>query len=130
MSFHLNFVNQNLFKGLHQFIRLAGWKEFMVCGLSIAELEILSILYADRCLACNRSFNLKKISKKFRAKHGLDPNDVAKGLESKKYLGAVPKRDIKYFISDISRTCYAINHHGGNATEGRILPRRLFKLES
>ena len=100
----------------------------MTCGLSVAEIEILNILYGDRCLARNRSFNLGKISRKFRSVHNLDPNVEANTLENKGYLGSVPKSAIKYYISDIARACYAINQHGGNATKGRILPRRTFKL--
>jgi hypothetical protein len=68
----------------------------MTCGLIDPELDILNILYGQRCLGRNRSFNLGTIAKKFRAKHNADPNEVAKDLENKKYLGSVPKNAIKY----------------------------------
>lgn len=100
----------------------------MTCGLNKRELFILNALYGDQCIAPNRSFNLGVIAKQFRDKFGENPEDVAKGLKNKGYLTSIPKKDIKYYISNLSKAVSAINQHGGNATEGRILPRRIFPL--
>ncbi len=100
----------------------------MTCGLGGAELFILNALYGDQCVNKNRSFNLGVIAKQFRDKFGESPEDVAKELQKKGYITAVPKKDVKYYISDMHRAVDAINLHGGNATEGRILPRRVFRI--
>ena len=100
----------------------------MVCGLEIEELFILNTLYGNRCVRSNRSFNLGQVASAFRAKFRKDPYDVAKGLIGKGYLAPVPKKDTKYYISNLPLACYALNHHGYNATEGRILPGRTHRL--
>jgi hypothetical protein len=101
----------------------------MVCGLDGGELFILNALYGDQCVNKNRSFNLGVIAKQFRDIFNESPEDVARRLINKRYITPVPKKDIKYYISDMGRACYAINQHGGNATEGRILPHKVFRLE-
>ncbi|MDD2297921.1 MAG: hypothetical protein PHX79_08925 [Sphaerochaetaceae bacterium] len=100
----------------------------MVCGLGIEELVILNTLYGNRCVRSNRSFNFGQVASAFRAKFKKDPNDLAKGLIKKGYLASVPKKDTKYYISDLPRTCYALSQHGYNATAGRILTTRVHKL--
>jgi hypothetical protein len=100
----------------------------MVCGLDEGELFILNALYGDQCVNKNRSFNLGVIADQFRARFKESPENVASRLKGKGYITAIPKRAIKYYISDICRTVYAINSHGGNATKGRILPHKVFRL--
>jgi len=100
----------------------------MTCGLGVDELFILNVLYGDRCLRKNRSYNLGQIGCNFRAKFRKNPEDTARELVGKGYLTPVPKRDTKYFISDIAMACFALNQHGYSATPGRILPGRVHKL--
>ncbi len=100
----------------------------MACGLKKEELFILNVLYQHRCVNRNRSKNLGEIANAFRAKFNKDPEDVAKDLISKEYIAPIRKKDIKYYISRMDITCNALNQHGYNATEGRILPGRVRKL--
>jgi len=100
----------------------------MVCGLDEGELFILNALYGDQCVNKKRSFNLGVIAGQFRARFKEGAEEVASRLKVKGYITAVPKREIKYYISDISSAVYAINSHGGNATKGRILPHKVFHL--
>lgn len=100
----------------------------MVCNLEKDELFILNVLYINRCVRSNRSFNLGQIAKQSRAKFNEDPEDAAKGLQRKCYIAPVPKNDTKYYISDLPMACYEFNQHGYNAIEGRILTRRVHKL--
>ncbi len=99
----------------------------MVCGLKAEELFILNTLYGNRCVKSNRSFNLGQIANAFRAKFKNDPDDVAKELAGK-YITSVRKKDTKYYISNLPLACFALNHHGYNATDGRILPGRIHRL--
>ena len=100
----------------------------MACGLEVDELFILNVLYGDRCLSKKHSYNLGQIASNFRAKFRKNPEDIARELVGKGYITPVPKRDTKYFISDIALTCYALNQHGYSVTPGRILPGRIRKL--
>jgi hypothetical protein len=100
----------------------------MVCTLETDELFILNVLYINRCVRSNRSFNLGQIAKQFRAKFNKGPEDTARGLQRKGYIALIPKKDVKYYISDLPMACHALNQHGYNATEGRILTRRVHKL--
>lgn len=100
----------------------------MVCGLNVEELFILNVLYQHRCVNSNRSKNLGEIAKAFRLKFNQNPDDVARGLASKAYLGQIRKKDIKYYISSMEKACYALNGHGFKATSGRIPPGRVRKL--
>ena len=88
----------------------------MACGLTVEELFILNVLYQHRCVNSNRSKNLGEIAKAFRSKFDQNPEDVARGLASKEYLGQIRKKDIKYYISSMEKACYALNCHGYNAT--------------
>jgi len=100
----------------------------MVCNLTEEELYILNVLYANRCVRKNRSYNLGKISKAFIKKFNENPNDVAKNLINLGYLAEIRKKEIKYYISNMEITCYALNQHGYNATEGRIMRRPYYPL--
>lgn len=100
----------------------------MACGLTVEELFILNVLYQHRCVNSSRSKNLGEIARAFRSKFDQNPEDVARGLASKAYLGQIRKKDIKYYISSMEKACYALNCHGYNATPGRILPGRVRRL--
>ncbi|MFZ3112158.1 hypothetical protein [Methanothrix sp.] len=95
----------------------------MACGLVDEEIFILNALYQHRCINSNHSKNLGEIAKAFKAQFNVDLERFAVHLTSLGYITQKRKIDIKYFISDVPRTCIAINHHGGRATEGRIFPR-------
>lgn len=100
----------------------------MVCALETDELFILNVLYINRCVRSNRSFNLGQIAKQFRAKFNKDPEDVARELQRRGFITTIPKKDTKYYISDLPMACHALNQHGYNATQGRILTRKVHKL--
>lgn len=100
----------------------------MACGLKPEELFILNALYQHRCVNSNRSKNLGEISHAFRAKFNKDTEDIAKDLVGKGYLAPIKKKDVKYYISRMDKASYALNQHGFNATEGRILPGRVRRL--
>jgi hypothetical protein len=89
----------------------------MTCGLADEELFILNILYVNRCFTDKASFNL------FRAKFGVDPEDSAKYLMSKGYISQKRKRDIKYYIFDMSITGFALGQHNFNVPPGRYVRR-------
>jgi hypothetical protein len=94
----------------------------MVCGLATEELEVLNILYTHHSVRSNRSFDFEHVAKAFRARFNKNPEDVAGDLRRKNYITLIPKRVNKYYISNIEASCYALNQHGYDATEGRILP--------
>jgi phage antirepressor YoqD-like protein len=100
----------------------------MPCGLTDEELYILNVLYQDHSYKCTSSYNLGQIAKAFKKKFTIDPKDVAKNLVNKGYLAEVRKKDIKYYISNMEATCFALNQHGYNATEGRIMRRPYYPL--
>jgi len=101
----------------------------MVCGLESEDLFILNALYRHHCFSSNKSKNLGEIAKAFNAK--FTDSNIDESIKRLSKLGYIaPKReiDIKYYISNMSRASYALNNHGYNATEGRIITGRIRKL--
>lgn len=102
----------------------------MTCGLNDGELFILNVLRVGRNLTDKSSYNLKQIAAQCRTKYGQDPNEIAEGL-TPEYLTAKRKKDIKYWISNKSKTWYALSQHGynvGDINERRIIRRTVFRL--
>ena len=46
--------------------------------------------------------------------------DVIKELLSLGYITKIRKKDIKYFISDISKATHALDSHGFPVTKGKV----------
>jgi hypothetical protein len=100
----------------------------MTCELGEEELYILNVLYQKRCYTDRSSYNLGQIAKAFNKKFGKDPVDTAKNLVNLGYVAEKRKKDIKYYISNMEATCFALNQHGYKATEGRIIRRPYYPL--
>lgn len=103
----------------------------MVCSLSDAELFLLNVMRIGRNFNDKASYNPKQIASQFRDKYGEDPNYVAQRLVSKDYLTPKRKKDVKYWISNLPKTYYALGQHGfnvGNINERRIIRRNVFHL--
>ena len=101
----------------------------MTCGLADGELFILNVLYVNRCFTDKASFNLGIIASAFRAKFDVDPGDSAKDLMSKGYISQKRKKDIKYYISDMSITGFALGQHNFNVPPSRYVRSRVHHLE-
>jgi hypothetical protein len=95
----------------------------MGCGLTTEELFILNTLYHHRCIGVNHSKNLKEVEKAFNNQFNKNLNESIVNLINRGYIAPKRKQDIKYYIADIAKTTWAINQHGGRATEGRVYPR-------
>jgi hypothetical protein len=94
----------------------------MTCGLSDDELFILNILYKNRCLAGNRSFHSKKLEDLYIKKFSSNFEKSIKNLLNHGYIAPIKKQDLKYYISDIKITSFALDRHGYSVTKGRVRP--------
>lgn len=92
----------------------------MTCGLSDEELFILNVLYSNRCMRANRGYNSKKLAHLFGYKYNNKHlNKIVKLLVNEGYITTIKKKDVKYYISDVPRTFFALGEHGYNVVKGR-----------
>ncbi len=96
----------------------------MSCGLSDNELFILNILYKNRNFASNRGQHCKKLEDIFERKYPpqLKFEKSIKSLLNKGYITQIRKKEIKYYISDIKITSFALGSHGYSVVNGRVRP--------
>jgi hypothetical protein len=94
----------------------------MTCNLSVGALYILNILKTDHCISSKRSYNSEKlsgiISKRFPSSDFEETIKEILGL----YITQIPKGDLKYYISNIPKTSFALERHGYTFTKGRVRP--------
>lgn len=93
----------------------------MSCGLSKDALYILNILYQKRCFAKNRGYNSNKLSHICDKKLYSDFKNAIKELKNG-YITPIPKKDLKYYISNMKKAIFALDSHNYNVTKGRNRP--------
>ena len=91
----------------------------MSCNLSDDELFILNILYTKHCFSAHAEFNSKLLKKRSDQKCIQDFDKTIKVLVNEGYITPVPKKDMKYYISDRPKAIFALHSHGFNVTTGR-----------
>lgn len=93
----------------------------MSCGLSDDKLFILDFLYKKRNLASNRGQHCKKLEDIFNRKFSQRSKfkKAIKTLLNKGYIAQIPKKEIKYYISDIKMTSFALRSHDYTVVNGR-----------
>lgn len=102
--------------------RVILWCFTMTCGLSDDELFILNILYKNRCFAKDRGFHSKKLGHLYIKKFPFDFEKSIKNLLKKGYIATVKKQELKYYISDIKITSFALGSHNYTVIKGRVRP--------
>lgn len=91
----------------------------MSCGLSYGALLVLEKLYRDHCFARNEGYHCKKLERIISEKTDSKFDKVIKELLKEGYITQIKKSEIKYYISDIPKTIYALNSHEYSVTQGR-----------
>lgn len=91
----------------------------MTCGLGEEELFILNVLYVGRNLNRSASLNSRLLLSKYRRRFNDDPRDAIKNLLNNNYITQIPKREIKYYISDHPKAFFALGQHGFSVVSGR-----------
>jgi len=94
----------------------------MTCGLSDDELFILNILYKNRGFAKDRGFHSKKLEHLYIKKCSSDFEKSIKNLLIKGCIATVKKQELKYYISDIKITSFALGSHNYSVIKGRFRP--------
>ena len=94
----------------------------MSCDLSEDELFILNTLYKNRCLAKDRGFHSKKLEHLYIKKFSSNFEKSIKNLMKKGYIAPIKKKELKYYISDIKITSFALDRHGYSVIKGRVRP--------
>jgi len=96
----------------------------MSCGLTDDELFILNFLYKNRNFASNRGQHCKKLEELFERKFPpqLKFEKSIKSLLNKGYITQIRKKEIKYYISNIKITSFALRSHDYSVVNGRVRP--------
>lgn len=96
----------------------------MSCGLSDDKLFILYFLYTHKNLASNKGQHCKKLEGEFNRKYSPKPkfDKAIKALLNKGYIAQIRKKEIKYYISDIKLTFFALGSHDYPVVTGRKRP--------
>ncbi len=94
----------------------------MTCGLSNDELFILNILYQNRCLSRTGGFHSKKLEDLYIKKFSSNFKHAIKNLLNKGYITPIKKKELKYYISNIPLTSFALGRHDYPVTKGRVRP--------
>ncbi|MGP8321127.1 MAG: hypothetical protein ACT6FE_02205 [Methanosarcinaceae archaeon] len=96
----------------------------MSCGLSDDELFILNFLYKNRNLTSSRGQHCKKVENNFNRKYSprLKFEKAIKTLLNEGYITQIRKKEIKYYISEIKITTFALRFHGYPVVKGRERP--------
>lgn len=91
----------------------------MSCGLSDDALYVLNILYTSRCFKSDSGYHSKKLEKIISKKTPLKFEDIIKELQRDGYITQIRKKEIKFYISDMSRAIVALNLHSYSVTKGK-----------
>lgn len=91
----------------------------MSCDLSDDALYILNILYTDRCFASNRGYHSKKLERILSRKTSSNHQNIIRELQNGGYITAIKKSELKYYISCMPKTVFALNSHGFSVTKGK-----------
>lgn len=87
-------------------------------SLSPDALLILYILYSNRCLNSSAGYHSKKLEKICRKKMKGDFDNAIRELKGK-YITLIKKREIKYYISDVTMAVFALKDAGYTVVEGK-----------
>jgi len=97
----------------------------MSCGLSGMELQILYILYRNKCFKTSAGYHSEKLKQILRKKYEDDFGDAIANLSKRGCIGAIKKDEPKYYIADLAFVHSILKDHGFNVTPlggGRIHP--------
>lgn len=81
------------------------------------------MLYQGRCLASKRGKNSEFIKKIYLKKQfSKDFDDAIHTLLNEGYITQIRKKDIKYYISNITQATLALSFHGFDTSLGKTRP--------
>jgi hypothetical protein len=83
----------------------------MSCGLSDDALFVLNILYSHRCIKSSSGYHCKKLENILLKKISSKFDDIIKELKNCGYITTIKKSELKYYISSMEKTSYALRSH-------------------
>ena len=96
----------------------------MSCGLSAGGLFILDVMYRGRNLALAAGLHSKKLKKLFNKKFSRTEKfeSVIRILLNDGYITQIPKKEMKYYISNRKIAVYALGSHDYSVVRGKQRP--------
>ncbi|KUG19990.1 hypothetical protein ASZ90_010277 [hydrocarbon metagenome] len=96
----------------------------MSCNLPPEALFVLDVLYKGRHFRPDAGYHSEKLSKiytkKFPERTFLALDDTVRLLMNEGYISQIPKKKVKYYISDRKKTIFALKSHNFNVVDGRF----------
>ena len=88
----------------------------MPCGLSGMEIQILYILYRNKCFRISAGYHSEKLKRILRKKNNQDFDKAIANLSKCGCIAAIKKNDPKYYIADLGNVYAILRDHGLNVT--------------
>lgn len=88
----------------------------MSCGLSGMELQILYILYRNKCFKTSAGYHSEKLKRILRKKYNQDFDKAIANLNKRGCIATIKKDDPKYYIADLAKVYAILKDHGHNVT--------------
>ena len=88
----------------------------MPCGLSGMELQLLYILYRNKCFKSSAGYHSEKLKRILRKKYEQDFDEAIATLSIRGCIAAIKKDEPKYFIADLPLVYSILKEHGLNVT--------------
>jgi len=80
------------------------------------ELQILYILYRNKCFKTSAGYHSEKLKRILRKKYDQDCDEAIANLGKYGCIGAIKKDDPKYYIADLALVHSILRDHGFNVT--------------
>jgi hypothetical protein len=88
----------------------------MPSGLTGMEIQILYILYRNKNFKTDAGYHGEKHRKILRKKYDQDFDEAISHLKNLAYIAAIRKKELKYYIIDLSKTSSVLEAHDLNVT--------------
>lgn len=88
----------------------------MPCGLTGMEIQILYILYRNKCFKTSAGYHSGKLKRILRRKYDQDFDEAIANISRTGCIAAIKKDEPKYYIADLAQAYAILNSHGLNVT--------------
>jgi len=88
----------------------------MPCGLTDMEVQILYILYRNKCFRSDAGYHSEKLKRIIRKKFDQDFDEAIANLKNPGYITTIKKQEPKFYIADLGKAWSVLDSHGLNVT--------------
>lgn len=95
----------------------------MPCDLTEMEVHILYLLWRRKSFKSDAGYHNDMLESILRKKYEQDFNEAISHLKNKAFIATIRKKELKYYILELSKAYSCLKKHGYNVTplgSGRI----------